>query len=90
MDGSPSLMSDVTLHENDLSEQAQHQFTYHGEILRVFELYRRSVLENDQMTNVGRHLAFSSLEQFHTSCKQVLNYVWLQIIFLKTYQRSAH
>ena len=36
---------------------------------------RRSILENDQMTRVGRELSFTALEHAHTTFKQVLNYV---------------
>jgi hypothetical protein len=72
---SPSLMNDIILHENDLTEQAKRQFDYHNDILRAFDLNRRSILENNQLTCVGRHLAFSTLEELHRNCKQVLNYV---------------
>jgi hypothetical protein len=72
---SPSLLNDIILHENDLTEQAKRQFGYHTDIFRAFELYRRSILENNRLTCVGRHLAFSTLEELHTTYKQVLNYV---------------
>jgi hypothetical protein len=71
----PSLLDNIILHENDLSEQAKSYFKYHGQILRAFELYRRSILCNEHITCVGRHTALSELVELHTNCKRVLNYV---------------
>jgi hypothetical protein len=73
--GHPPLLDDVVLHENDLSEQAKSRFSYHGKILSAFELYRQSILRNEHMTHVGRHISFAELDKLHTDCKRVLNYV---------------
>src|SRR5579871_2284393 len=70
-----SLMNDIIFHEDDLTEEAKNQFDYHTEILRAFELDRRSIFNNDQITPVGRHIAFSRLDKLHTNCKKVLNYM---------------
>ena len=50
MGDSSSLMKDIIVHENDLTDQAKSRFSDHDDILDAFELNRRSILENDQMT----------------------------------------
>ncbi|CAF2627771.1 unnamed protein product [Rotaria sp. Silwood2] len=70
----PSLLSDIILHENDLTEQAKNQFSYHDKIWRGFESYRQSILRNQYLTPVGRHLALYEIDKLHTDCKHVLNY----------------
>jgi hypothetical protein len=73
--GQAQLLQDIILHENDLTEEAKSRFSYHGEVLHGFDLYRRSVVRNNHLTPVGQHLLFCSLHQMHTLFKQVLNYV---------------
>jgi hypothetical protein len=70
----PALLDDIILHEDDLTEEAKNQFDYHTKILDTFKQHRRHVLENDQLSPLGRHLIFSGLERSYTHCKQVLNY----------------
>lgn len=70
----PNLADNITLHEEDLTEEAKREFGYHTKILDVFEQNRRIVLENDQISSLGRHLALKRLEQAHRTFKQVLNY----------------
>lgn len=41
------LVDDITLHEEDLTEEVKREFEYHTKILDVFEQNRRVVLEND-------------------------------------------
>jgi hypothetical protein len=70
----PALLDDIILHEDDLTEEAKNQFDYHTKILDAFKQNRRHVLENDQLSPVGRHFMFLLFEQAYTNCKQVLNY----------------
>ncbi|CAF3199735.1 unnamed protein product [Rotaria socialis] len=70
----PSLVDDTIFHENDLDDEAKHQFSFHSEILKAFEINRRSLLGNDKMTPVGRHILFSMFNSMHTTCKRMLNY----------------
>jgi hypothetical protein len=74
VDQSVALLSDIILHEYDLSEEAKNQFEYHTKILDALEQNRRSTLENDQISPIGRHFILSRLEKSHSDCKQVLNY----------------
>ena len=70
----PILVDDIILHEEDLTKEAKSQFKYHTNILDMFEQNRRAVLENDQISPVGRHLILTRLEQAHQNFKRVLNY----------------
>jgi hypothetical protein len=70
----PALLDDIILHEDDLTEEAKNQFDYHTKILDTFKQHRRHVLENDQLSPLGRHWIFFALERSYTHCKQVLNY----------------
>lgn len=70
----PSLLNDIILHENDLTEQAKEHFSYHSEVLNVFESYRQNILRDEHMTSMGRHITLSELDKLHTDFKQVLNY----------------
>ncbi|CAF1618484.1 unnamed protein product [Rotaria magnacalcarata] len=70
----PPLLTDITLHEDDLTQEAMTHFSYHTEILHAFETYRRNILENTHLTRIGRHLLFSVIDNLHTNCKKVLNY----------------
>ena len=69
------LRSDVTLCENDLTDEAKAQFGFHTEILRAFQLNARIALANDRLTPIGRHQFCTSTERSYTNCKEVLNYV---------------
>ena len=71
----PILRTNVTLSDDDLSEEAKTQFRFHTEILRAFQMTARIVLTNDRLTPIGRHLFCTSVEQNYTNCKSVLNYV---------------
>ncbi|CAF1031339.1 unnamed protein product [Adineta steineri] len=71
----PSLLDDIILHENDLTEKAKSCFGYHSKILHAFELYRRSILSNEHMTSTGKHGALAGVGKMHTNCKRVLNYM---------------
>ena len=68
------LRTDVTICEDELSEQAKEQFDYHSEILRAFQLLARNILANDRLSPVGRHLFCMTLEKDYANCKSVLNY----------------
>ena len=77
------LQSDRSLHGKDITEEAKNQFSYHAEILNTFEMCRRAIWENEQMTPMdkpGRHystiysLAISMVE-FHWLL------LWLFVIF---------
>jgi hypothetical protein len=70
----PALLDDIILHEDDLTEEAKEKFDYHTKILDTFKQHRRHVLENDQLSPVGRHLLLFELEKGYTNCKRVLNY----------------
>jgi hypothetical protein len=70
----PALLDDIILHEDDLTEEAKDKFDYHTKILDTFKQHRRHVLENDQISPVGRHLLLFRLEKSYINCKQVLNY----------------
>jgi hypothetical protein len=69
------LIEDVILHEDDLNTQGKMQFPYHREILGAFQLYRRTLLENEKLTRAGRHVLLLSLNEFYTTYKNMLNYV---------------
>ncbi|CAF1533296.1 unnamed protein product [Adineta ricciae] len=77
------LLSDITLHEDDLMDEAKDQFDFHTTILNLFELNRQVVVENDQVTDIGRHLLLSKLEKAHTTFKEVLNYIVSQNVLSK-------
>ncbi|CAF1402865.1 unnamed protein product [Rotaria sp. Silwood1] len=70
----PPLLCDIILHENDLTEQAKNQFSFHDKIWRGFESYRQSILRSQYLTPIGRHLALCEINKLHTDCKHVLNY----------------
>lgn len=73
--GHAQLLQDIILHEDDLTEEAKNEFSYHDKVLHGFDLYRRSVVCNNHLTPVGQHILLCTLHQLHTSYKQVLNYV---------------
>ncbi|CAF0878162.1 unnamed protein product [Rotaria sordida] len=66
--------NDTILHEDDLTEQAKNDFTYHSDIFCSLESYRQSILRNEYITPIGRKFFLSELYTLHTICKQVLNY----------------
>ena len=70
----PILVNDIILHEDDLTEQAKKQFEYHTKVLDMFEQNRRHIIENDQISSIGRHLLLFNLEKAHRVFKRVLNY----------------
>jgi hypothetical protein len=72
--GHPALLDDIILHEDDLTEEAKDKFDYHTKILDKFKQHRRHVLENDQLSPIGRHMTLFRLEQAYTVCKRALNY----------------
>ena len=39
----PNLLTDVTVHEVDLSVEAKHRFPYHTKIRSTFERHRHNV-----------------------------------------------
>ncbi|CAF2972448.1 unnamed protein product [Rotaria sp. Silwood2] len=67
-------LNDTVLHEDDLTEQAKNQFSYHSDIFRTLESYRQSVLHNVHITHLGRNFFLSELDILHRNCKHVLNY----------------
>jgi hypothetical protein len=69
------LRTDIVLSEDDLSEEAKAQFSYHTEILNAFQLSARNILANNRLSPIGRHLICTTLEQDYMNCKRVLNYV---------------
>jgi hypothetical protein len=71
----PPLLNDVSLQKDDLTEEAKSQFSYHTDISHAFELCRRSVLDNELLSPIGRHLLFSEINQLYIKSKQVLNYM---------------
>ena len=74
-DGSIALRTDVNLCEDDISEEAKEQFSNHTEILRVNQFTANSILSNERLTHIGRHLFCVTLEKNYTDYKNVLNYV---------------
>ena len=74
-DALPTLRTDVNFSDDDLSEQAKQQFRSHIEALRAQQLNTRSMLANDRLSPVGRHLLCLTLEKDYTNYKNVLNYV---------------
>jgi hypothetical protein len=69
------LRTDIVLSDDDLSEEAKAQFSYHTEILNAFQLNARNILANNRISPIGRHLICTTLEQDYMNCKRVLNYV---------------
>ncbi|CAF1348971.1 unnamed protein product, partial [Adineta ricciae] len=67
--------ADINFSDDDLSEEAKAQFTYHNEVLSVFQLNARIVLSNDRLSPTGRHLFCTKLEKEYKNYKSVLNYV---------------
>ena len=70
-----TLRTDVNLIDDDLSEQAKEQFSRHGEALRAQQLNARSMLANNRLSAVGRHLFCLIFEKDYANYKNVLNYV---------------
>jgi hypothetical protein len=70
-----TILDDLILNENDLTEEAKRRFPYHTDILNAYEGYRRIILRNKNLSPMNRHLLFSDLSRFYTTCKQVLNYM---------------
>jgi hypothetical protein len=69
-----TLIDDIILHEDDLSEEAKSQFDYHTKILDIFKQHRSHVLKNDKIAPIGRHLILSRLAKTYNDFKRVLNY----------------
>jgi hypothetical protein len=70
-----SLLDDITLHEDDLTQEAKSRFNYHTDILNSFETYRHMVLGDKHFSRAGRHLLLSYIGKLHSECKRVLNYM---------------
>jgi hypothetical protein len=70
-----SLLDDVILNENDLTEEAKARFTYHTDILNAFEKYRCRIRCSENLTPLARHKLFSLLSISYANGKQVLNYM---------------
>ena len=70
----PTLLTDIRLHEDDLTEHTKNRFACHKDILCAFQLQRRMVLDSTEITRVGRHLLLSLIEKLHSESKQVLHY----------------
>lgn len=70
-----SLLTDVNLHDDDLTESAKNKFTYHKDALHAFELYRRNIQDCPLIKPVGRHILLSRIDQQYRNLKQVLNYM---------------
>jgi hypothetical protein len=70
-----TLLDDLILNENDLTEEAKTRFTYHTDILNAFEKYRYRILRSGNLTPVARHKLFSMFDSCYTKSKQVLNYM---------------
>jgi hypothetical protein len=68
------LLDDIVLHEDNLTKKAMCCFGYHTGILHAFERYRRSILDNNCLTSLGRHLLLTEIDKLHKDCKHVLNY----------------
>ena len=71
----PQLLEDVSVHEKDLSEEAEKRFQFHGKIMDGFERHRQNILLDVNLTREGRHILFSNIHRLHQTCKIVLNYV---------------
>ena len=71
----PPLLENIILHENDLTPEAKQHFSYHSEVFHALESYRHSILRENNMTPMGRHLSLSELDKLHKDFKRVLNYV---------------
>ncbi|CAF4063262.1 unnamed protein product [Rotaria sordida] len=69
-----TILNDIILHEDDLTEQAKKHFPYHSNIFRTFESYRQSILRNEYIAPFGRNFFLSELQNLHINCKRVLNY----------------
>lgn len=70
-----SLMNDIDLQDDDLTDETKSIFTYHTNVLRNFQLYRRSILSNDLLTSAGRRLLFFRIDRLFKQSKQVFNYM---------------
>src|SRR5579871_5076991 len=70
-----TLLNNIILHENDLTGKARNYFSYHKEILHIFKLNRHNIVNNEQLTPVGRHLLLTKLNELYTNFKHVLNYM---------------
>jgi hypothetical protein len=70
-----SLLDDLMLNENDLTEEAKTRFTYHTDILNAFEAYRQRILYDGTLTSMARHKHFYALSSYYAHAKQVLNYM---------------
>ena len=68
-----SLLDDLILNENDLTEEAKARFPYHKDILSAFEVYRCRILQDRNLSPVARHKLFATLGDFYAKSKEVLN-----------------
>jgi hypothetical protein len=57
-------------------------FGYQTEILYAFERYRGSIIDNNRLTRLDRHLLLTEIDKLHQDCKHVLNYAAKNIEFL--------
>jgi hypothetical protein len=58
----PVLRTNVTLCDDDLSEEAKAQFGFHTEILRAFQLTARIVLANVRFVRAAPHWHHTPLQ----------------------------
>lgn len=79
-----SLLDDIILNNDDLSEEAKRKFEFHHNILRSFNENRICILQNRSLTPVGRHLFLYNQDSHYKICKQVLNYVAINEEILQT------
>ena len=70
-----SLLDDLVLNENDLTEEAKAHFPYHTDILNAFEAYRSRTLRDRHLSSLSRHKFLSLLGHCYAKSKQVLNYM---------------
>ncbi|CAF2643266.1 unnamed protein product [Rotaria sp. Silwood2] len=68
------LLNDIILHDDDLSDEAKSQFSFHKDILHAYNLDRLRIIQNHKLTPVGRHLLLFLLDSNHKNCNKVLNY----------------
>lgn len=70
-----ALREDCHLTEDDLSDEAKQLFPFHKEILESLNLCKRTVLSNDGLTAIGKHIFCSKTLRSHNNVKSVLNYL---------------
>ena len=70
-----SLLEDITLTDDELTEEAKNQFGFYKDILHAQNLNRLRIIQNHLLTPVGRHMLLSLLNTNHENWRKVLNYV---------------